>query len=127
MDEKEGISQLIEMVAKLRTTMIDKFDDIEEKLLEHDNKFEQVDKRFDKIEEKLSEHDDKFEHLDQRFDEHDNRFDRIDKKLGIIHENQTKIARVIRVMQHYIENNQKHIDKIKNKDKYFQIQDLDEE
>ena len=42
----------------------------------------------------------------------------------MIHDNQKKIANVIRVMQRDIKHNQDHIDKIENKDQFRINEDL---
>jgi len=59
----------------------------------------------------------------EKLAEHDERFDKLDKQSEIVHDNQKKIANVIRIMQKDIDSNKHHIDKIENKDNYFEVRE----
>ena len=67
-----------------------RFEVIERKLLEHDKRFEEINKRFEAIERKLLEHDKRFEEINKRFEaierkllEHDKRFEAIESVLAL--------------------------------------------
>jgi len=51
------------------------------KSLEHDKRFEEMNKRFEAIEKKLLKHDKRFEAIERRLLEYDKRFETIEKKL----------------------------------------------
>jgi len=94
---EEGIEQLIKMVANLKVTMEEKFDSIEQKLVEHDERFEKIEQKLDIMEEKLFEHD-------KRFDKIENKF-----------------INTIKIIGHDVQNNKKHIERIENNDDYYKI------
>ncbi len=94
---EEGIKQLIDMVANLKITMLDKFDEIDKRFESIDKKFESIDKRFDKIDSKLQEHD--------------KRFDRIEEKF----------TNSLKLIGHDVQNNKRHINKLENNDDYYNV------
>ncbi|RLG77060.1 MAG: hypothetical protein DRO12_03175 [Thermoprotei archaeon] len=57
------------------------FNKLYQKSLEHDRRFEEVNKRLEVIERKLLEHDRRFETIEKKLLEHDKRFEAIEKKL----------------------------------------------
>ncbi len=68
-----------------------RFEAIERKLLEHDKRFEEINKRFEAIERKLLEHDKRFEEINKRFEaiekkllEHDKKFDELNRRVSRI-------------------------------------------
>jgi len=110
----DEIKQLLDMVANLRSTMLERFEKIDEKLEEHD-------RRFEKIESKLEEHDRRFEKIESKLEEHDERFESIEKKMEKLDSNQIKIINTINIFKHDIDNNKKHIEKLENGDDYLKI------
>jgi predicted nuclease with TOPRIM domain len=101
---EEGIKQLIDMVANLKMTMLDKFAQVEKKLEEHDRKFEEIDERFEQV-------DRRFEQIDERFEQVDRRFDRIEEKF----------TNSLKLIGHDVQNNKRHLDKIENNDDYYNV------
>ncbi len=86
------------------------------KSLEHDKRFEEMNKRFEAIERKLLEHDKRFEEINKRFEaierkllEHDKRFESIEKKL-LEHDRELKAIREeLRIHRRLIEYNRRDI------------------
>lgn len=75
----------LQAIAKL---LDERLSPIEEKLSQHDRKFDSIfdklnehDKKFDFVIGKLNEHDKKFDEHDRKFDEHDKKFDFVIGKL----------------------------------------------
>ncbi len=58
-----------------------RFEAIEKKLLEHDKRFEEINKRFEAIEKKLLEHDKRFEAIEKKLLDHDEKFKQIHKEI----------------------------------------------
>lgn len=86
--KKSELSNDLEMGQE---TLEQLFTAINQKLIEHDERFEQVgfklsehDERFNWINNKLSEHDERFGEIDQRFDNIDQRFDKLDNVLATL-------------------------------------------
>ncbi len=78
----QSISDLLEH------TIVPHLQRIDAKLMEHDRRFDAIekrldqhDKRFERIEKRLDEHDRRFDQLEKRLDEHDRHFDQLEKKL----------------------------------------------
>ena len=79
---------LLEQIRSDVRTVSEQHGSVMEKLQEHDQKFE-------KIERKLEQHDAHFLHIDQRFKNMDARFDRIEKVVtGVISDHETRIKRL---------------------------------
>ena len=120
---EEGIKQLIDMVANLKMTMEEKFDEIDKRFDEIDKRFDGVDKRFDGVDKRFEDVDKRFEDVDKRFEGIELRLDNIEGKIDILNDNQHKIIKTIRVMKDDIDNNRRHIDKIENEDEYYPLND----
>ena len=101
---EDGIKQLIDMVANLKVTMLDKFDEIDQRFEEIDNRFDEIDKRFEKV-------DKRFEEIDKRFDGIDKRFDKIEEKF----------INSLKLIGHDVQNNKRHIEKLENNDDYYNV------
>ncbi len=86
-----GLDAILNELKKLHEKSLEhdkRFEIIEKKLLEHDKRFEAIekkllehDKRFEAIEKKLVEHDKRLEAIEKKLLEHDKRFEAIEKKL----------------------------------------------
>jgi hypothetical protein len=72
-----GLDRILDELKKLR----EDFNKLYEKSLEHDKRFEEINRRFEAIEGKLLEHDKRFEAIEKKLLEHDKRFESIEKKL----------------------------------------------
>ncbi len=94
----DEIKQLIDMVAKLKITVDEGFGLMNNKFCEIDNRFEAVDKRFDEM---------------------DNRFDVMETAVKELNENQIKIMNSIKLIEHDVENNKKHIEKLEERESYL--------
>ena len=108
---EEGIKQLIDMVANLKVTMLDKFDEIDKRFESIDKRFESIDKRFESIDGKFDSIDKRFDKIDSKLQEHDKRFDRIEEKF----------TNSLKLIGHDVQNNKRHIDKIENNDDYYNV------
>lgn len=60
------INELARMMQRGFADIDKRFDKVETRLDEHDERFDIIDKRFDKVETKLDEHDERFDILDHR-------------------------------------------------------------
>jgi len=101
---EDGIKQLIDMVANLKITMLDKFDEIDKRFDEIDKRFEGNDKRFEGIESRL-------DRIENKLKEHDKRFDRIEEKF----------TNSLKLIAHDVQNNKRHIDKLENNNDYYNV------
>jgi chromosome segregation ATPase len=118
---EEGISQLIDMVANLKITINEKFEQVDRRFEEIDKRLDDMDKRFEAIDRRFEAIDDRFDQVDKRFEEIDKRFDTLNIKFDKQNDNFQKIINSLKVMKGDIYNNREHIDKLENKDKYFQV------
>lgn len=94
----DEIKQLIDMVAKLKINMDKGFEMINQK-------FEEIDKRFEKI--------------DKRFEGIDKRFDNIETAIKELNENQVKILNSIKLIEHDVENNRRHIKRLEERESFL--------
>ena len=101
---EDGIKQLIDMVANLKVTMLDKFDEIDKRFDEIDKRFEGNDKRFEGIESRL-------DRIENKLKEHDKRFDRSEEKF----------TNSLKLIGHDVQNNKRHIDKLENNNDYYNV------
>ncbi len=60
--------------------IIQKLENIENKLGQHDERFDKIDQRFDKIEQKLTKHHQHFDKVEGKLTEHDTIFDLLARK-----------------------------------------------
>ncbi|MFP4662307.1 MAG: hypothetical protein ACLFPF_08950 [Halanaerobiales bacterium] len=87
----DEIKQLIDMVASLKVTV--------------EERFEAIDKRFEAI--------------DKRFDAVDERFDIIETAIQELNSNQLKILNSIKLIEHDVKNNKKHIERLEERESYL--------
>jgi hypothetical protein len=57
------------------------FEQISQKLAEHDKRFDEHDRRFDEHDRRFDEHDRRFDRIEQKLVDHDLRFDRVEARL----------------------------------------------
>ena len=124
----DEIKQLIDMVANLRTTMLDKFADIDGRFDRIEERLDEHDGRFDRIEERLDEHDGRFDRIDKRLDEHDRQFTEINghfkeikADLEQLKSNQNKIINTMKIFDKQIKANRAMIEKLQNSEDYLQL------
>ena len=108
---EDGIKQLIDMVANLKVTMLDKFDEIDRKFEKIDSRFEEIDKRFDRIESRLDRIESRLDRIENKLKEHDKRFDKIEEKF----------INSLKLIGHDVQNNKRHIEKLENNDDYYNV------
>ena len=115
---EDGIKQLIDMVANLKVTMLDKFEDIDKRFEEMDKRFEEIDKRFEAVDKRFDGVDKRFDGIEIRLDrienklkEHDKRFDKIEEKF----------INSLKLIGHDVQNNKRHIEKLENNDDYYNV------
>jgi chromosome segregation ATPase len=63
--------------------------------------------------------DEGFERVDKKLEEHDEKFEGIEKEMSKLNKTQTKILNTMKVYEHDIENNAKHIERLENKNNYI--------
>ncbi len=108
----DEIKQLIKMVAELKVTVDEGFGYMHKKFGEIDKRFKEVDERFDQV-------DKKFESIDERFDKIDKRFDEMEVAIKELNQNQIKILNSIKLIEHDIKNNKKHIERLEEREQYL--------
>ena len=101
----DEIKQLIDMVAKLKIHVENGFTMMNNKFVEIDKRFEMIDKRFEKI--------------DKRFDKVDERFDKVEVAIKELNDNQIKILNSIKLIEHDVENNKKHIERLEERENFL--------
>lgn len=69
-------------------TLLNRFDQLDERFDQIDHSFEQVDRRFDKLDNVLTEHDLKLHNLQKTLDRHSREFDDLNYTVKMVH-NQT--------------------------------------
>ncbi len=94
----DEIKQLTDMLAKLKMS-------IDEGFSLMNNKFDTIDKRFDTI--------------DKRFDTIDKRFDDVENAILELNTTQVKILKTIKLQEHDINNNRRHIEKFEERENYI--------
>ncbi|MFW5980736.1 MAG: hypothetical protein ACOCRB_01805 [Halanaerobiaceae bacterium] len=87
----DEIKQLINMVADLKETMTDRFDEI-------DNKFNEIDNRFNKV---------------------DDRFNDLETAIKELNETQVKILNSMRLIEKDVRSNKMHIERLEEKDLFL--------
>jgi len=75
---RDEFARLLDELAAFRQESGQRFDRIDQRLEQHDHRFEQIDQRFDRIDQRLEQHDHRFEQIDQRFDRIENRLGKVD-------------------------------------------------
>ena len=108
---EDGIKQLIDMVANLKVTMLDKFDEIDRKFEKIDSRFEEIDKRFEQIDKRLDGIESRLDRIENKLKEHDKRFDKIEEKF----------INSLKLIGHDVQNNKRHIEKLENNDDYYNV------
>jgi len=73
-----GLREILDELKRLR----EDFNKLYQKSLEHDKRFEEINKRFEVIEHKLLEHDKRFEAIERKLLEHDKRLDELNKRVS---------------------------------------------
>ena len=93
-----GLREILEELRWLRRKSLEhdkRFEAIEKKLLEHDKRFEEANKRFEALERKLLQHDKRFEAIEKKLLEHDEKFRAVIKETKKIWERIESIEREI--------------------------------
>ncbi len=108
----DEIKQLINMVAQLKITVEEGFKRIDERFEEIDERFEEIDKRFEEI-------DKRFEGVDRRFEGIDQRIENLEAAIKKLNSNQIKILNSIKLFERDVRSNQKHIERLEEKESYL--------
>ena len=108
---EEGIEQLINMVANLKVTMLNKFEQIDKRFAQIDKRFEEIDGRFEQVDGRFEKIEGRLDRIEAKQKEHDKRFDRIEEKF----------TNSLKLIGHDVQNNKRHIEKIENNDDYYNV------
>lgn len=115
----DEIKQLIDMVAELQITFDEGFGAINDKFEAIDKRFDDIDKHFDSIDKHFDTMDKYFETIDNCFNTVNDINNNTEAAIKELNRNQIKILNSIKLFEHDIKNNKKHIERLEERESYL--------